>query len=103
MSPHGMPVLERIADGPFRQPKYIWTPFGRKASPAAHYQWTVCVCALISSGALFSVAISVIQLRNGFASALTSIEAIAPDLKTDTGSSFSQLVSKQFSICQTDC
>lgn len=61
------------------------------------------MCALISSGALFSVAISVIQLRNGFAGALTSIEAIAPDLKTDTGSSFSQLVSGDISLCQLDC
>lgn len=74
------------------QSRYIYTPYGKMGSPAAKYQWTVGVNALVASCALFSVAISTIMLRNSFANAISSIEAIDTGLITKLGSSFVQLV-----------
>lgn len=73
-------------------PAYIFTPYGKLGSPAAKYQWSIGVNALIASCALFSVAISTILLRNSFARAISSIEAIDTGLITELGSSFAHLV-----------
>ena len=90
------PPRIRYTDFDLPQPDYIFTPYGKLGSPAAKYQWTIGINALISSCALFSVAISTILLRNSFSRAVSSLEAIDTGLTTKLGSTFAQLVSPGF-------